>query len=388
MTERISREHAIAFVIALQQAANAHDARRLGDFYTEDAVAFSPVLGEIRGREAVVRSWETLFTKFPDSAMEVSDIFTDGERIVYLGTMRATDTGGWFGLPPTGTCFHYRETLLCTIRGGRIAREERIYDTSAVVERLEKARLDQELRVAADVQSALLSRIADEGRHWEAAADSIACRAIGGDFFEIVELESGALGVALGDVEGKGMPAALVAAMLHGMFAADARSGLSPSTTLARMSRQLAARHEGPRDLVTRSPGSRFATFVYGVLSADGRFVYANAGHNHPALLTEGGVERLGAGGPVLGAFAHATYEESEVRFAPGDALVMFSDGVTEARNAGDEELGEERLLDLARQGGPASPTEMLGRIFAGVRAFVGDTPQGDDITATVTRYR
>jgi sigma-B regulation protein RsbU (phosphoserine phosphatase) len=90
----------------------------------------------------------------------------------------------------------------------------------------------------------------------------------------------------------------------------------------------------------------------------------------------------------VLGAFAHATYEESEVRFAPGDALVMFSDGVTEARNAGDEELGEERLLDLARQGGPASPTEMLGRIFAGVRAFVGDTPQGDDITATVTRYR
>lgn len=388
MTERISRERAIAFVIALQQAANAHDARRMEEFYTEDAIALSPVLGEIRGREGVIRSWELLFAKFPDCVMDVSDIFTDGERIVYLGAMRATDTGGWFGLPPTGTCIQYRETLLCTIRGGRIAREERIYDMSAVVERLEKALLDQELRVAADVQTALLSRIAGAGAHWEAAADSIACRAIGGDFFEILALGSGALAVALGDVEGKGMPAALVGAMLHGMFVADAQSGISPAATLVRMSRQLAARYEGPRELVTRQPGSRFATFVYGVLFPDGRFVYANAGHNPPALFSPRGVERLTAGGPVLGAFAHAEYQDGEVRLGSGDVLVMFSDGVTEARNADDEELGEERLLALPLEGGAAPPIEMLNRIFRGVRDFVGDTPQSDDITATVTRYR
>ncbi|HET9795139.1 MAG TPA: SpoIIE family protein phosphatase [Thermoanaerobaculia bacterium] len=384
----MSRDDAVAFVRAMQDAANAHDVPRMAAFYVEDAVALSPVLGELKGRSAVVGSWEALFTRFPDCAIEISDVFTDGERIAFLGTVTATDTSGWFGFPPTGSRIRYRETLLCTIRDGKIAREDRIYETSTVVERLEKALLDRELQIAVDVQNALLSRVASAGAHWEAAADSIACRAIGGDFFEILELSSGGLAVALGDVEGKGMPAALVGAMLHGMFVANAQAALGPAETLRSMSRQLAARYKGPRELVTRERGSRFATFVYGVLFPDGRFVHANAGHYPPALFTRGGVERLAASGPVLGAFAHAAYEAGEVRLEKGDTLLMFSDGVTEATNAEDEEFGEERLLGCAVENLGRSPAEIVDRILASVREFVGATPPTDDITATVTRFR
>jgi len=388
MTDGISREDAVAFVHAMAGAANARDFVRLAEFYVDDAVAMSPVLGELKGRSAIVGSWEALFTKFPDCAIEISDIFTDGDRIAFLGTVTATDSSGWFGLPATGARIRYRETMLCAMRGGRIAREDRVYETASVVERLEKARLDRELDLAADVQTALLSRAASEGTHWQAAGDSIACREIGGDFFEILELASGGLAIALGDVEGKGVPAALVGAMLHGMFVADAQSGLSPSATLRGMSRQLASRYEGSEELVTRGSGSRFATLVYGVLAPDGRFVYSNAGHHPPAVFTSSGIARLTAGGPVLGAFAHAAYDEEVVRLRPGDDLLMFSDGVTEARNGDDEEFGEVRLLASFAENRGCPPAELLNRVFRRVREFVGDVPPADDITATVTRRR
>ena len=384
----LSREDAVAFVRDLRAAANAHDVAALSDFYAEDAIAMSPVFGEVRGRDAVVGTWNALFTKFPDSAMDVSDVFSDGERIVFVGTMTATDTSGWFGLAPTGAPIRYRVTVLCTVSAGKIVREERIYDTSDVVERLEKARLDQELRIAADVQSALLRPTLKANPHWEAAGDSIACRAIGGDFFELLELPSGDLAVALGDVEGMGTPAALIAAMLHGMFVADTRTGLAPASTLARMSEQLAAPQPGIRQLAVRDRGSRYVSFVCGVLSPGGRFVYSNAGHNPPALFRSGEIVRLTAGGPVLGAFAHAEYAQGEVLLEPGDTLLMFSDGVTDAVDAQDEEFGEARLLAAARAALGSPPEEMLRRIFLSVREFAGAASPADDATATVTRLR
>lgn len=387
-TGRMSREDAVAFVRAMAAATNAHDIARMETLYAEDAVAISPVLGELRGRRAVVESWKTLFTRFPDCAIEISDVFADGDRIAFLGTMRATDASGWFGLPPTGSRIEYRETLLCTLRDGKIVREERIYDTSSVVERLEKARLDRELERAAEVQAALLPPTALVGRHWEAAGDSIPSRAIGGDFFEVFELHSGDLAIALGDVEGKGTPAALVAAMLHGMFVADAERGLDPAETLGRMNRRLADRRPGERDLAARGRGSRFATFVCGVLSPDGRFVYASAGHEAPALVTDSGVVRLTAGGPVLGAFAHAAYACGEARLGRGESLLFFSDGVTEAGNREDHEFGETRLFECARELSEGSAVAILSGILGAVRAFIGDREASDDVTAVVARVR
>jgi len=379
---------AASFVRQLQEAANAHDASRLGEFYAEDAVAVSPVFGEVRGRREVVRTFETLFEQFPDCLFDLSEVFAEGDRFAFMGTVTATDKRGWFGLPPTGSVVSYRITMVCTVVGEKIVREERLYDLTGVVDRLEKARLEAELRTASEVQSALLPRIVKSGARWEAVADSIPCLAIGGDFFEATELPSGAVAVALGDVEGKGTPAALVGAMLHGMFVADAETGLIPAATLKRMNRRLAARQEGKSKLATRHRGSRFATFVYGVLSPDGRFVYSNAGHNAPVALTGKGVLRLTTGGPILGAIPDASFEEEELRLQPNDTLLMFSDGVTEAVNAREEEFGEARLIACATEHRTRSPVEILDRVLGAVREFCGPTPQSDDITTTVTRFR
>jgi sigma-B regulation protein RsbU (phosphoserine phosphatase) len=124
------------------------------------------------------------------------------------------------------------------------------------------------------------------------------------------------------------------------------------------------------------------------VLSPDGRFVYSNAGHNPPALLSQGKVLRLSTGGPVLGAFANPIYEQGEVLLAKGDTVLIFSDGVTETVNGSDEEFGEERLLDCARANLALPPAEMLDRIFDAVRGFVGSMLLADDVSVTITRFR
>jgi predicted ester cyclase len=373
----MTRDEAVALVRQLQDAANCHDVSRLLDFYADDAVAVSPVFAEVRGRPAIRSTWETLFKTFPDCALDVSNVLVDGSRIAMLGTVTATDRTGWFGLPPTGGPISYRVVVLCTIVGGKIVHEERIYDSTGVVERLEKAHLDKELRTAADIQRALLSRTVHAGRRCEAVGDSVPCRAIGGDFFEFVELPSGDFGVALGDVAGKGPAAALLAALLQGMLIADVQAAQSPALMLSRMNRRLAARHLE----------SRFATLVYGVLSEDGRFVYANAGHNPPVLLTRDGIRRLTAGGPILGAFADVEYADETLHFNDQETLIAFTDGVTEARNAQDEEFGDDRLIACAREHATCPPVALLDRIFGAVREFGERTDQTDDITVAVLRF-
>jgi sigma-B regulation protein RsbU (phosphoserine phosphatase) len=137
--------------------------------------------------------------------------------------------------------------------------------------------------------------------------------------------------------------------------------------------------------IARRALEARFATLVYLTLWPDGRLVYSNAGHQPPIFLTtRGECHRLTVGGAILGTFADATFEQQELTMQAGDSLVIFSDGVTEARNAADEELGEERLLSILQAARGSSPAAMLDRIFAGVKAFSGDAPPADDITAAV----
>lgn len=372
------RETAIALITDLLAVARRGDAARVRSLYAEDAVAVSPAFGEIRGADAIAGTWQTLFETFDDFKAEISHILVDGDRVAVLSSVSATDRTGWFGLPPTGGPISYKLVLLFTIANGKITRDERIYDSAGVLVSLEKARIDKELKTAAEVQRMLLSRTTFATAAWESAGDSLPCRAIGGDFFELIETPRGDIGLAMGDVAGKGPAAALLASMLQGMLSAEVRAGDGPAATLTRIN----------RELLGRQLDWRFATIVFAVLSPDGRVVYSNGGHNPPALLMRNDIRRLTVGGPILGAFVDATYEEATLQLDPNETLVMFTDGVTEARNASGEEFGEPTLLACLEAHRGAAPGELVRSIIGSVRAFCGAAEQSDDITITVTRRR
>lgn len=248
-------------------------------------------------------------------------------------------------------------------------------------ETMEKARMEQEMRIAAEIQQALLPRMSRAGRFFQAAAASLPCRSIGGDFYDYVELPTGALGFALGDVAGKGPPAALLSAMMQGMFAAQAATSDSPSQTIARVNLAL----------YRRGIESRFVTLMYGALAPDGRLTYCNAGHNPPLVISgrpgAASVRRLECGGPIVGLFESPGYDEETVTLGPRDWLIVFSDGVSEAMSREGEEYGEERIVGCVERNLGLEPPKLLEAIFADVREFTRGAPQSDDITALVLRY-
>ena len=248
-------------------------------------------------------------------------------------------------------------------------------------ETMEKARMEQEMRIAAEIQQALLPKAARAGAYFRAAAASLPCRSIGGDFYDYVDLSDGSLGFALGDVAGKGPPAALLSAMMQGIFAAQAATSDAPSRTITRVNLAL----------YRRGIESRFVTLMYGVLDPSGRMVYCNAGHNPPLVISPArgvsGVRRLEKGGPIVGLFESAMYEEETVQLAPGDWLIVFSDGISEAMSAGGDEYGEARIIDCIQRNSTLDPSTLLEALFSDVREFARGAAQSDDITAMVLRY-
>jgi serine phosphatase RsbU (regulator of sigma subunit)/pSer/pThr/pTyr-binding forkhead associated (FHA) protein len=248
-------------------------------------------------------------------------------------------------------------------------------------ETMEKARMEQEMRIAAEIQQALLPKMARTGTFFTAAAASLPCRSIGGDFYDYVDLPAGALGFALGDVAGKGPPAALLSAMMQGIFAAQAASSDSPSQTISRVNLAL----------YRRGIESRFVTLMYGAIAPDGRLTYCNAGHNPPLILSRSGsaptVRRLETGGPIVGLFETATFEEETVNLTAGDWLIVFSDGVSEAMSASGDEYGENRIVSCVERHKSMEPRDLLEALFADVRDFTRGAAQSDDITAMVLRY-
>jgi sigma-B regulation protein RsbU (phosphoserine phosphatase) len=206
---------------------------------------------------------------------------------------------------------------------------------------------------------------------------SIPCRAIGGDFFEYLDLPDGSFGFALGDVSGKGPPAALLTAVLQGIFAAQAFAVVEPNETLRRVNRALLA----------RGVEARFATIFFGVITPEGRLTYCNAGHNPPLLLTGGGVRKLETGGMIVGLFPHATYEQETLTLSTGDLLTVFSDGVSEALSTTGEEFGEERIRTAVTADNCDSTDTALQALLAAVKQFTHGAVQNDDVTAMIVKY-
>ncbi|MEO8260288.1 MAG: SpoIIE family protein phosphatase [Acidobacteriota bacterium] len=244
-------------------------------------------------------------------------------------------------------------------------------------EAIERAKLEQELKVAAAIQQSLLPAAGRSGGFFSAAGASMPCRSVGGDFFDYVDLPTGQFGFIVGDVAGKGSPAALLAAALLGMFSAEATYQQNAAPLLTRLN----------RGLFRRAIDARFLTSFYGMLGPDGSLTYSNGGHNAPILVTADGVRRLDTGGVVLGVFEDAVFEEETLSMRPGDVVVAFSDGVSEAMNEAGDEFTDQRLLASIEAHRSKPPQQLLEALLADVRSFCGQATPNDDVTMVVVRY-
>jgi serine phosphatase RsbU (regulator of sigma subunit) len=245
-------------------------------------------------------------------------------------------------------------------------------------EAVDAERVAQELRIAAEMQRALLPPAYHLAPHAELAAVTTPCRAVGGDLFDYMERPDGTLAFAVADVAGKGTSAALLTAVVQGLFAAEAESPASPSEVLTRINHALCR----------RAVASRFVTAFYGVLAPDGSLHYCNAGHNPPFLLGRDGARRLETGGMVLGLFEASVFDTGTEHLQPDDRLVLFSDGVTEAENTAGEEFGDDRLASCLNAAPRPSATETVDAVQRALAAFSGEAAARDDVTLMVVRAR
>lgn len=237
----------------------------------------------------------------------------------------------------------------------------------------------EELRSAALIQHQLMPPSLYTGRYVDLAAKASFCRIVGGDFFDYQDTGR-QFRLALGDVCGKGAPAALQAALVQGVLAIEAEAEDGPSSAMTQLNRALCRRE---------IPG-RFVTMFIGIVTPCGRLSYCNAGQCCPMLVNHHSVRNLTVGGVPLGIFADATYKEESQAMEPGDTLVVFSDGVTEARGrAGNpnEEFGEMRILDAVREHPEATASTILDNLLAKLHGFASKGQRRDDVTALVMRY-
>jgi phosphoserine phosphatase RsbU/P len=241
-----------------------------------------------------------------------------------------------------------------------------------------KERMEQELQKAREIQDYLLPTQGPPIPGYEVFGHSDPCQAVGGDYFDYVELPGGRYGIGLGDVAGKGLPAALLMASFQSGLHALCEMGLPPGETIARLNRLLSR----------RIPMNRFITFFYGVLDPGGHtLTYVNAGQNPPCRVRPGAeVERLTATGPPLGLLADASFQIGTLELLPGDLLVCFSDGATEGRGPADEEFGEARLIDIVRQDPAATPEVIVQRATTAIERHCAASPRQDDITLVVLK--
>jgi sigma-B regulation protein RsbU (phosphoserine phosphatase) len=253
----------------------------------------------------------------------------------------------------------------------RAAEKERQASENA----LQLQKQEQEMEEARGIQLNFLPKEIPQVRGYELAGTWQPARVVGRDYFDVLKLSETIFAVCVADVAGKGVPAALLMSNLQATVRGTATAAMPPATLCQKVNESI------HRNIAA----DRFVTFFYGLLdSRSGRFVYANAGHNAPILLRRNGShERLCEGGDVLGIFPDRTYESGEVELAAGDRIVLFTDGLTEARNEAGEEFGESRLLELLTENLPLGAADLQKRILQAVTEYSGGE-FADDVTLIV----
>jgi serine phosphatase RsbU (regulator of sigma subunit)/anti-sigma regulatory factor (Ser/Thr protein kinase) len=250
------------------------------------------------------------------------------------------------------------------IRVAQLVREQ-------AVEIQARERLEQEMRVATLIQQQFLPRDLPELRDWQVAAYYGPARAVGGDFYDFIALPDGRIGIVVGDVTDKGVPAALIMARTQSVLRGEAPRLMSPAKVLERAN----------EILLPEMPARMFVTCLYMILDPEtGQVVYANAGHNLPYVRTADGVLELRATGMPLGLLPGMDYPEHEAVLAPGESVLLYSDGLVEAHDQAGDMFGFPRLRELLATELPGS--ELLDHLLDELHGFVGKGwDQEDDIT-------
>jgi len=245
---------------------------------------------------------------------------------------------------------------------------------------LEKERIEEQLKVAHEVQSRLLPAESPNIDGYDMAGICIPACEIGGDYFDYINLPDDRLGVVVADVSGYGVPAALTMTAFRALLRTQARSQLGPSQIMQSINGLM-------RELTSVAD---FVTSVYGVLEPkSGEFAYTNSGHIPPMLLRiDGSVEKLECGGPLLSVFENTPYDTGKVKLSPGDVLVLYTDGVVEIAGSSGEEFGVERLTSLVRLSRDLPAETLLRQIIQATREFSDSASYDDDFTLVLIKRR
>jgi serine phosphatase RsbU (regulator of sigma subunit) len=245
------------------------------------------------------------------------------------------------------------------------------------VEQSEKL-MEADLAQASEIQRSLLPTEPPAYEGWELAGINLPCRTVGGDYFDFIPYQDGRLAVVVGDVSGKGLPAALLMSSLQAKVQMLRESNPSPDKAVGTLN----------RSLTERCPLGKFITFFYALLDpTTGALEYSNAGHNYPLILRAGGsVETLSGNGLVMGLFSAVQYEVKKTTLAAGDMLVLYSDGVTEAADSADTEFGESGLADFLTARKSVRCEDIVNQLVEHMRKWRGIASFADDFTIVLVR--
>ena len=352
------------------------------EMLTPDFVDHSLLPGQASSREGYKHSAAEFYAAFSFADFTIEAQIAEGDKVVTKFSTRCIQRGEFLGVPPSGEVGTYSTIRINRIVGGKITDE---WSEGSLLEMLlpsfereirARERVEQDLRVARSIQQASLPKEVPELEGWRIAPYYQPAREVGGDFYDLFELEEGRVGVVVGDATGKGMPAALVVSAASSMLRAVAQAfhSSSPGEVLSRVN----------ETLVARIPPNVFVTCFYAILDPhSGSLRYANAGHTLPCCkrYDEDQADELRVRGMPLGLMPGMLYEEKQTILVPGDGVLLCTDGLVEAHNPQGEMFGTPRLrgfLSERSEGGNGLSAALMEEL----ESFTGEGwEQEDDIT-------
>jgi sigma-B regulation protein RsbU (phosphoserine phosphatase) len=304
--------------------------------------------------------------EFPIQSLLTVPLFIKGELIGLLVTFNKKDPEGF-------TQDDQRMLSIIATQSAQVIENARLLD-----EEQELMQIQNEMKMAYDIQMNLLPKVSPQLVGYDIAGISVPAQIVGGDYFDFIMIEDNRLSLCLGDVSGKGIAAAMLMANLQATIRSQTRVNPEPKDCL----------QHSNKHLFQSTDRQKFATLFYGILDIQThQLVYANAGHNRPYFFS--GNDQpvcLETAGLALSIMYNVFYAEDTISFKPGDFLLIYSDGITEAMNAENEEFGEERLIALMIKNRNQSANQLIKNVIASVQQFTGGKPQTDDMTLIVIR--